>query len=499
MFRSTIIKGALILTLANIITRILGFVYRIYMSNTIGAEGMGLYQLINPLYLLVWSITSSGLSTSMSKLTSQEMARGKVGNTQRLLFIAITISVSLSLVISFLVHKYAFYISLYYIKDTRTSMSLKLLSVCFPFMACGSVIRGYFFGIKNTTIPAISQVFEQIIRMAFVYLLSASMIPKGLEYACGAAVIGMAMGEILSFLYVGLMWLAKSKNIKKQKPTINYKTAFTMLFAIALPLTLNRVTSSLFSTAESVLIPQKLQQFGLSKTDAISILGILNGMAMPLIMFPSSLLTALATATMPVISESHELKQHYRIQRTIKQTMFITAVIASGTTGLFLAYPSEIGYLIYSQRQMGDILKILALVCPFLYVQVTISGILNGLGEQVFIFKVNMITSVINLLVIFFVIPMYGIYSFILSWILSAAVATFMTASRLKESVKLKLHIFKSFSMPVISMISAYILTKPVINHILIGNERIKICIFIVITGLLYLIILKIFHLKYQR
>lgn len=493
MFKSTIIKGALILTLANIITRILGFVYRIYMSNTIGAEGMGLYQLITPLYLLIWALTSSGLSTAMSKLTAQEMARGRGGNCQRLLFLSLLFSVSSAFFMAVLIYRYSDSIALYFIKDTRTAMSLRLLSVCFPFMAAGSVIRGYFFGIKNTTIPAISQVLEQLIRMAGVYILAGTMIPKGLEYACGAAVIGMAMGEILSFLYVAVMWIYKSHFIKNTKSDIGYFKCFNMLMAMAIPLTLNRVSTSLFSTAESFLIPQRLQIFGLNQTEAISILGILNGMAMPLVMFPSSLLTALATATMPVISESHQLNQHRRIQRTIEQTMFITAVIACGTTGLFFTYPSEIGNLIYSQPQMGDILKILALVCPFLYIQVTISGILNGLGEQVFIFKVNLVSSAINIIAIYFLIPLYGIYVFILSWILSSLIATIMTVSRLKHSVNLKLHILNSFFLPLIAIITACFVSCSIKNYVHI-DPKIDVCILSAITAILYVMIIGVFY-----
>lgn len=493
MFKSTLIKGALILTLANIITRILGFVYRIYMSNTIGAEGMGLYQLITPLYQLVWAISSAGLSTSMSKLTAQELARGKSGNCQKLLFIALVISVSISSLLSVFVHSFSQFIAVYFIKEARTAMSLRLLSVCFPFMAAGSIIRGYFLGTKNTTISAISQVLEQAVRMAAVYILASLMIPKGIEYACGAAVIGMAAGEIISFLYVAAVWLYKSRKTKNTLASLNHRACINMLLAMAIPLTLNRVTTSLFSTTEAFLIPQKLQAYGMTQAEAISILGILNGMAMPLVMFPSSLLTALATATMPVISESHALNQHYRIQRTIKQTMFITAVIAAGTTGLFFTYPTELGMLIYSQP-MGNILKMLSLVCPFLYIQVTISGILNGLGEQVFIFRVNIVSSIINIGAIYFLVPIYGINIFILSWIISSAIATLMTVSRLKHSVNLKLHILNSFITPALAMAFACLVSYKIKDFINIVSEKFTICIIILLTGIVYLAIIKIIY-----
>lgn len=493
MFKSTLIKGALILTIANIITRILGFIYRIYMSAAIGAEGMGLYQLITPIYQLVWAISSAGLSTSMSKLTAQEMAKGKAGSSQRLLFISLSISAAIAALLSVLVHSFSDLIAIYIIKETRTALSLRLLSVCFPFMAAGSVIRGYFLGTKNTAVSAISQVLEQAVRMAAVYILASFMIPKGIEYACGAAVIGMAAGEIISFLYTALTWLYKSRKIKAEPSRLSYRVCSNMLLSMAIPLTLNRVAASVFSTAEAFLIPLKLQEFGMPRQQAVSILGILNGMAMPLVMFPSSLLTALATAAMPVISESHALNQHYRIQRTIKQTMFITAVIAAGTSGIFFTYPEEVGMIIYSQP-MGNILKLLSIVCPFLYIQVTISGILNGLGEQVFIFKVNMISSVINISSIYFLVPLYGINAFILSWIISSAAATLMTVNRLKRSVNLRLHISSSFIVPALAVTLACLLSYRAKVLLEISNEKTALFIIIFITGLIYLLIIKIIY-----
>lgn len=491
MIKSTIVRGALILTAANIITRILGFVYRIYMSNAIGVEGMGLYQLITPIYMLVWAVSSAGFSTSVSKLTAQEMARDKRGNTKRLLYIALIISIPIALLISIVVFNFSDYLAFYIIKDIRTSLSLKIISLCFPFMAAGSVIRGYFLGIKNTLIPGISQVMEQIVRMATVYILSFSLINKGLEYACGAAVAGMAIGEVISFIYTIIMYIIDNKGHYK-KPTLRYFSALNMLLSMAIPLTLNRMSSSLFSTLESILIPLKLQEYGLNQGAALSLLGILNGMAMPLIMFPSSLLTALATATMPVISESNELNQHKRIQKTINHTMEITAIIAAFTTGVFFTFPGEIGYLIYGESNMNEILKMLALVCPFLYIQVTISGVLNGLGEQLFIFKVNIIMSIINIAVVYFVVPLWGINSFILSWILSSAIGTFMTTTRLKNTINLKLNIFKSFVVPALTAALSCLLGFWLKNNVELGSLKMDIVVVIVVVGGVYVGVLNL-------
>ena len=164
---------------------------------------MGLYQIITPLYLLIWAISSSGLSTTMSKLTAQEKQKDN-REMPKILTISLIISVAIALCLSISVHNFAEEISQYIIKDKRTTLSLKWLSPCFPFMAAGSVIRGYFLGMQEAKVPAISQVIEQIVRMLAVYVLADTFVPMGLEYACGAAILGMALGEIISFLFTAL-------------------------------------------------------------------------------------------------------------------------------------------------------------------------------------------------------------------------------------------------------------------------------------------------------
>ncbi len=468
MYRQTIIKGAMILTAANIITRLIGFFYRIYMAKTIGAEGMGLFQLITPLYMLVWSVSSSGLSTTMSKLTAQEKAKGSIGNAKRLLHCSVAAAVGIALCFSLAMYFFSEEIAEYIIKNPKTALSLRIISLCFPFMAAGSVMRGYYLGLQNTTISAVSQILEQCVRMAVIYMLASTLIPRGLEYACGAAVWGMAAGEIISFIYVLIYHITRHKHYSH---TLSVGKAAMMIGAMAVPLTLNRMTGSLFSTAENLLIPRQLIRFGMSESEAISLLGRLTGMAMPLITFPSSLLTALATATMPAISESYALKNRLRIKSTIHQSLTITAIISVFTTAIFIAYPDELGILIYSQRQIGNMLRMLAIMCPFMYTQVTLSAVLNGLGEQLFIFKTGVFSSLINIAGIVLLIPLYGINAFLYVWILSSIMITFMTLYRVSRILEIKLPLASQFIKPAIASAAACMVSKMCSRHIWQNTE----------------------------
>lgn len=439
MFRHTVVRSALILTLANIITRLLGFFYRIFMSNAIGAEGMGLYQLISPIYMLVWAFSSAGLSTSISKLTAEQKAKGNYGNMHRIVFAAGGISVALAFAASVMVYFGAPFICRYLLKDDRTLLSMRILSLCFPFMAAGSCIRGWFFGMQEAKVPAQCQVLEQCTRMLVVYILSFSMLDKGLEAACAMAVIGMAVGEVVSCVYV-ILRAAIRKHHTNSRASLSYGKAVTMIAALAIPLTLNRVTGSLLSSTENFLIPSKLELSGLIRSDAVSVYGQLCGMAMPLVMFPSSLLTALATALMPAVSEANASGNARAMRSAIEKSLTFTAVIGIGTAGLFMTLPNELGMVIYSQNEIGGMLRLLGIICPFIYFQVTLSGILNGLGKQVFIFAANLASSLFNILFICIFVPVYGIQAYIFGWFVCTVATACLSCFVVSSSVNISLY-----------------------------------------------------------
>ncbi len=490
--RNSIVKGAIILTIANVITRILGFIYRVYMSNLIGAEGMGLYQLIMPIYMLVWSLSSSGFSTTISKLVAEENSKKEYGNMKRILKISACISTFIAIFLSFFIFIFSDFIALNIFKDNRILLSLHIMCFSFPFMAYGSCIRGYFLGMQNAKIPAISQVLEQLARMISIYFLASIFIPMGLAYACGVAVLGMCIGEAFSFLYVYLIYKNETKKINKTPNVSKRKIGFIIL-AMAMPLTGNRVLGSFLATIENILIPQKLIEYGYSNIEAISIFGQLSGMAMPLLMFPSSLLTALSISVVPALSEAMAKKNMEIINTTISKCFLFTFIIGLGTMGVFITFPYELGFAIYSQKDIGNQLLYLSLLCPFLYCHVTLSGILNGLGEQMLIFKNSLLSSLINIVFIYFLIPKFDILAFILGWLLSLIAINLISIKKLKKRVNFKIDISNSLIKPILCIIFSCIFSKYLYKYLIkYSNIYFSLIICLAALGGIYLFLLVI-------
>ena len=196
MNRKSFVSGAIILMAAGLVVRILGFVYRIYLSNLIGAEGMGLFQLISPVYSLIILTLTAGVSIAVSKMVAEELAQNHIINLRRVTNCALWLILCTGAAVSLLMYFNINFLVNNILKDSRTYSSLLLLIPCIPVIAASSALKGYFYGIQLVVPTALSQIVEQVVKISLVMLMAGSFVSAGLEYACALAVIGTALGEI---------------------------------------------------------------------------------------------------------------------------------------------------------------------------------------------------------------------------------------------------------------------------------------------------------------
>ena len=484
--KKNMFTSSIILIVSGLVTRILGFVYRIYMSNIIGSMGMGLYQLVIPIYTLVWSITCSGFNTTISKLTSSEKAKGNYGNIRRFLMQAICVTTLLSVGIAVVMFVFAEFIAGQLFNEPRIALSIQVLAFAVPFMAVGSSIRGYFYGLHDAMIPAISQVIEQVVRLFVVYLVATMFMGRGIEFTIAAMMTGVVAGEAIASVYV----FCSYKDYNPKQPKVAWasdrfrgdrpqakpdrqtlrkirksfaqgrqvrRASLMTLIAMSVPLSLSRVSGSLLSTVENILIPQRLVLYGMTQSEALSEFGKLTGMAMPLIQLPSVVLVALSISLVPAISESLAVGNYNKINRTVSQTMLFSMVVGMGGTAVFIGFADVLGQLIYSQ-DIARMLVYLGLLSPFLYVNSLMTGILNGLGLQMFIFRNSLISSVIALGFIWFAIPIMGIYGFILGWLCSLLVLCGINVYKIRQTAGIRLDLFNWFGKPVVCALASVVM-----------------------------------------
>jgi stage V sporulation protein B len=430
------ISGAIILMLAGFVVRILGFVYRIYMSNIIGAEGMGVFQLISPVYSLIILTLTAGISIGVSRMTAGELARHHNINIRRIAKCALLIVVTVGIAVSLVMYLNIDFIVDHIIRDRRTYYSLLLLIPCIPVIAASSALKGYFYGIQKVVPTAISQIAEQFVKIGIIFAMSSYFLKLGLEYACAVATAGMALGEIANLIVLAFVY-----NFRRKKETkgisrngfTRKRNIITELVKTAVPVSANRFVISIMSVVEYLLIPWMLVSGGLDYKSSMETYGKLSGMALPLIYFPSMVTSSLATTLVPAISEAVSLNNFRSVNNRISKSIQITFVLGFLFTAIFMSFPNEIGGLLYRKEKIGDLLYMLSYSCIFIYLQQTLTGVLNGLGRQGELLLNTMIGSVIRIAFVYFLIPIYGIQSYVWGLIVSFTITAVINVATISK------------------------------------------------------------------
>lgn len=396
----------------------IGFFYRIYLSRLFGEEGMGIYQLISPVLSLSFSLTAAGYQTAISKLVAEQAAREK-RPTFRPLLAGLSISLPLSLLCNLLVYKFADPIACNLLQEARTASLLRILSFSIPLGAVHACINGYFYGIKKAGIPAASQLVEQLTRVACVYLTTAKQLTAGQVPSIGMAVLGLTVGEFLSMLLsiIAVLVLLNrrigSGRIPIALPSSSQNRTYCALLAMAIPLTANRIVLNLLQSIESVSIPAQLRLYGYDKVTALSVYGVLTGMAMPFIFFPNALTSSVAILLLPMISESYALGDINAVKSAAVRTVKYCGLMGFGCMLCFVLFGSWAGTFLFNSPLAGYFITTLGFICPFLYLDTTLSSILQGLGLAGHIFIMNACSLCIRLLFVFLAVPRFGIKGYL--------------------------------------------------------------------------------------
>lgn len=427
MSKSTILKGTLILTIAGLITRIIGFFYKIFLSDALGPELLGVYQLVFPVYGVCFTIYASGIQTGISKLVAEEVGHGNDKNARKYLKIGLVLSVSLATLLSFLVYINSDFIATRILLESACASSLKVLAFVFPFCGITACTNGYYYGLKKAGIPASTQLLEQVVRVIFVYILAIQFGNGSIKATCELAVLGVVIGEIASCLYnIISLVISKSNSVLKTKASNYVSTAmnsagntFHKLFYITLPLTSNRLLISLLHSFESILIPSMLKQSGMSSTEALSIYGILTGMTLPFLLFPSTITNSLSVLLLPEISEANAKQNKKLIAHTISVSLKYSLMLGIFSTGMFIAFGYALGMTVFHEPLAGTYLVILSWLCPFLYMSTTMSSILNGLGKAHLTFVNSIIGLSLRILIMILLVPKMGIQGYLISLLIS--------------------------------------------------------------------------------
>lgn len=418
--KHNVIRGALILTLTGFATRLIGFFYRIFLSRSFGEEAVGLYQLVFPVYALCISLCIAGIETAVSRSVAAQASLGRFAQVKTALYAGFALSLFLACTLVLVLQKHASFIATSFLKEPRCEPLIILISYALPFSAIHGCICGYYIGLKHTKIPAVSQLLEQIVRVGGVFFLYRYLMQHSVSAGIAIAVIGLVGGEIGSSMYC--LWKVSREfhhSVKAPIPISLYQTSLREIFTTAFPLTGNRVLLNILQSIEAVSIPFKLQAFGFRVDESLSIYGVLTGMALPCVLFPSAITNSIATMMLPTVAEIQALHHKEQIRSLVKKVTSCCFILGLGCTCVLLLFGNFIGSLLFHSKMAGAFIVTLAWICPFLYTNGNLISILNGLGKTTLSFLFNSIGLLIRIGSVFFLIPMFGIRGYLWGMLLS--------------------------------------------------------------------------------
>ena len=414
------------MTAAGVASRVIGFFYRIFLAQTIGAEALGIYQLIAPVFSMCFALTASSIQTSISKFVGD--ACGKCRNCKNgeekargYLYLGLAVSSLLSLLTGFLLYYKSQWIAVHFLGEERCAPLLSLLS--FSLLPCciHACINGYYYGQKRAFVPSVCQLVEQIARVGCVFIIYRITMEKGIQLTAIHAVAGLLAGEL-----AGLLVCLLAFSLEKQMPAKSLRILFSdgknmgkLFAAMVVPLTMNRVMTALFNSLENLMIPQKLQLYGYSASDALSIFGVLTGMTMSIILFPNVLTNSLSVLLLPAISEAQGANNAARISMAIKKAILYGLLLGLLFTFLFLFTGDWIGNFLFHNTLAGAFIKQLSWLCPLLYITSLLNSILHGLGKPQLVLMVTLLACLIRISMIGFLVPSHGIDAYLWGMLLS--------------------------------------------------------------------------------
>ncbi|HHY41589.1 MAG TPA: polysaccharide biosynthesis protein [Thermoanaerobacterales bacterium] len=403
--KDSFLKGALILTIAGFIVKILGAAYRIPLALLIKDEGMGLYQMAYPIYLILLSISTAGLPTAISKMVSEDAALGKYKNAYRIFVVSLVVLALVGLVLTVVLIAGAELLSIRVYQNPKAYYSIVSIAPAIFFVSVMSCFRGFFQGLQDMTPSAISQIVEQIGRVVAVFILANILLPYGVEFAAAGAAFGPVAGAVAGLIVLILVYynrrgyLLTKMSLDTSRTFEDFVHIIYRLFSFAIPITLGGLVSPFMNMADAAIVSSRLQYAGFSVKRATELFGQLTGMAAPLVNLPVVATTALSASLVPAISEAVALNNRQMIASRAETGMRFSIIFGlPAAVGMYvLAEPITV--LLYKNAEAGISLEVLSWGVVFLALTQTTTGILQGIGQTMIPVKNMFIGAAIKVVI----------------------------------------------------------------------------------------------------
>ena len=402
MDRNRALRGVLLLTLSSAALRGIGMVYRIVLSERIGLEGMGLYELILTVYGLFSMLACAGLTITVSRLCAEGRERAAVRA-------ACLYAAALGTVLCAGLYGSAEFLAGALLGDARAARALKWIAPSLPLMGMSAALRGAFLARGDLLRPTLAQLAEQVVRVGLVLALLFLWDVTDLSQACAVILFGATFAEGVSLLLCALLY-RRVRSAGAAEAALPWGP----LLRGVLPIWLGALLQCGMQTAENLLIPPLLQRGALSASQALAQYGLLSGMVLPILLFPAAFPAAVGTLLLPEMARERARGREERKRALTRKALGAALGLSLLCAGFFLLFGEKLMLLLYGSESAGGLLLLLTPLLPLLSLESVADALLKGLGKQGATLALETLDALLRVLAILLLLPRLGMLGYVL-------------------------------------------------------------------------------------
>lgn len=473
-------------------------IFNIYISNQIGSEAVGVFSLVMAVYLFFITVATSGLNIAVTVIVSEKFALNKNQQAIKAIRTCIFFSLLLGIAAGGLILLFSDFITSKCLHNMVSSRPLFYIAIGLPFIAMSSCISSYFATIRKAYKNAISQVFEFTIKMFATIILLKINISNGVEAICISLILADVISEICSFTLIFILYIIDIK-LKKLEDIRSFGQRINIL-KIAFPVAVTSYIRSGLSTLKQLIIPTQLEKSGISCSRALSQYGMINGMVLPVITFPTVFTDSYSMLLIPEFSTYVAQKNYKAINYIANKIFKITCAFTMCICSIFFIFSNDLGLAIYNNIEIGNYFKIFTPFIFFMYMDHIIDCILKGLNKQFGVMCCNILDLSITTCFIYFLLPVLGIKGYVLSIFFSEVLNFSISLFQLFKYSRIKPNLIDWIVVPLFcSLVGFFVVNIWRFNFVgLVGNLIFNVFLFVLVYGVTFFII-NFSNLRYKN
>ena len=495
-FKKFIFNG-LLLTAVSLLMRGVGVSFNVYISNTVGAEAMGLFTLISTVYGFAITFATSGINLAATRLVSESLGEissagiriknGKTASVRAVMRKCIAYSLFFSILSASALFIGAPAISHDILRDGRCLSSLQLLAISLPPLSISSALSGYFTAVRRVYKNAITQVFEQMVKILCSAALLTRFFANDAESACLCVVAGGVIAELLSFALQGILYLCEKRDYSTSSVPAKEKLIKSRLLCIALPVAFSAYLRSALITIEHILIPWGLERSGASRSRSLAAYGTVHSMVFPLIFFPSAILSSFAGLLVPEVSQAAAEDKSRDIERIVSNVFETSLFFAIGAAGIISCFAYELGNTIYPDTDAGRYIRMIAPLIPVMYLDTATDALLKGLGQQVYSMGVNIVDSLLSVILVIVLLPKFGIEGYVMTVYFTELINATLSITRLLLVTHFKPRVMQIVLKPLACVVTSGVIVSYVSPLSFISSAGVELTLHILLASAIYI------------